>query len=103
VGGFPDGSLLDVVRTNNAVLRGYRDGAFSGRRFARGQPRVPHPALASAAGVLSLPFFLALVPRDGLRGRGARLERRLPLGRPEDVAAERSAPTWSSATRCRSP
>ena len=44
VGGFPDGSLLDVVRTNNAVLRGHGDGAFSGRRFVSGsvEYRISH-------------------------------------------------------------
>ena len=29
VGGFPDAGLQDVVRTNQAVLRGYEDGARS--------------------------------------------------------------------------
>jgi Tol biopolymer transport system component len=33
VGGFPDASLLDVVRTNTSVLRGYPRNAFSGRSF----------------------------------------------------------------------
>jgi Tol biopolymer transport system component len=34
LGGFPDRGLLDVFRTNHAVLRGYDDGQFRGRRFA---------------------------------------------------------------------
>jgi hypothetical protein len=34
VGGFPDGSLLDVLGTNHAVLRGYADRQFRGSRFA---------------------------------------------------------------------
>ena len=34
VGGFPDRGLLDVFRTSHAVLRGYDDGQFRGRRFA---------------------------------------------------------------------
>ena len=53
VGGFPDGSLFDVIRTNHAVLRGYpqNGGAlrdeFTGRNFASAnvEYRVPlgHP------------------------------------------------------------
>jgi WD40-like Beta Propeller Repeat len=58
VGGFPDGSLLDVVRTNNAVLRGYPDGAFSGRRFASGSLEYRVPLWHPQRGVRSLPFFL---------------------------------------------
>ncbi|MET0553095.1 MAG: hypothetical protein ABW221_08660 [Vicinamibacteria bacterium] len=58
VGGFPDGSLLDVVRTNNAVLRGYRDGAFSGRRFAAGSVEYRLPLWHPQRGLRSLPFFV---------------------------------------------
>jgi Tol biopolymer transport system component len=58
VGGFPDGSLLDVVRTNNAVLRGYRDGAFSGRRFVSGSVEYRIPLWHPQRGVISLPFFV---------------------------------------------
>lgn len=58
VGGFPDGSLLDVVRTNSAVLRGYRDGAFSGRRFVSGSVEYRIPLWHPQRGLHSLPFFL---------------------------------------------
>lgn len=58
VGGFPDGSLLDVVRTNNAVLRGYRDGAFSGRRFVSGSLEYRLPLWHPQRGLYSLPFFV---------------------------------------------
>ena len=58
VGGFPNGSLRDVVATNPAVLRGYADDAFSGRRVlhANAEYRVPlgHPQ----HGWGSLPLFL---------------------------------------------
>ena len=58
IGGFPDASLLDIVRTNPAVLRGYDDNAFRGRSllYANAEYRVPlaHPQ----AGVRSYPIFL---------------------------------------------
>lgn len=58
IGGFPDASLLDVVRTNPAVLRGYDDNAFRGRSllYANAEYRVPlaHPQ----RGVRSYPLFL---------------------------------------------
>jgi Tol biopolymer transport system component len=47
VGGFPGRSLADLVRTNQSVLRGYPDDAFTGRSFVHGnlEYRVPlgHP------------------------------------------------------------
>ena len=49
VGGYPDASLFDIVRTNEAVLRGYPDNAFTGRRYAAVQRRVPLPARLAAA------------------------------------------------------
>jgi hypothetical protein len=58
VGGFPDGGLLDVVRTNNAVLRGYPDGAFSGRRFVSGSAEYRLPLWHPQRGAYSLPFFI---------------------------------------------
>lgn len=58
VGGFPDGSLLDVVRTNNAVLRGYPDGAESGRRFVSGSVEYRLPLWHPQRGLYSLPFFV---------------------------------------------
>ena len=58
VGGFPNGSLRDVVGTNGSVLRGYADDAFMGRRVlhANVEYRVPlgHPQ----HGWRSLPIFV---------------------------------------------
>ena len=58
VGGFPDGTLFDVVQTNHSVLRGYAQDAFRGRRFAHvnAEYRVPigHPQ----RGYRTLPVFL---------------------------------------------
>jgi outer membrane protein assembly factor BamA len=61
VGGFPDGGLLDVVRTNNAVLRGHPDGAFSGRRFVSGSAEYRIPLWHPQRGAYSLPFFIRAV------------------------------------------
>jgi outer membrane protein assembly factor BamA len=58
VGGFPDGSLLDVVRTNMAVLRGYEDGAFFGRKFVSGSLEYRLPLGHPQRGLLSLPGFV---------------------------------------------
>jgi Tol biopolymer transport system component len=58
VGGFPDGSLLDVVRTNMAVLRGYEDGAFVGRRFLSGSLEYRLPLGHPQRGFWSLPAFV---------------------------------------------
>jgi hypothetical protein len=58
VGGFPSGSLRDVVGTNGSVLRGYPGDAFTGRRVlhANLEYRVPlgHPQ----RGWRSLPVFV---------------------------------------------
>ena len=58
VGGFPDGSLLDIVQTNMAVLRGYEDGAFSGRRFVSGSLEYRLPLGHPQRGLWSLPGFV---------------------------------------------
>jgi len=58
VGGFPDGSLLDVVRTNQAVLRGYQDGAFTGRRFVSGSLEYRLPLAHPQRGFRTLPVFV---------------------------------------------
>lgn len=58
VGGFPDGSLLDVVRTNLGVLRGYEDGAFTGRRFLSGSLEYRLPLGHPQRGFWSLPVFV---------------------------------------------
>ena len=63
VGGFPDGSLLDVVRTNPAVLRGYpqnggADPRFTGRNFVAGNLEYRFPLVRPQRGWRALPVFL---------------------------------------------
>jgi hypothetical protein len=63
VGGFPDGSLLDVVRTNPAVLRGYpqsggADPRFTGRSFVAGNLEYRFPIGHPQRGWRALPVFL---------------------------------------------
>jgi hypothetical protein len=58
VGGFPDGGLFDVVATNHAVLRGYADDAFSGRRFAAANVEYRIPLAHPQRGLRTLPVFL---------------------------------------------
>jgi outer membrane translocation and assembly module TamA len=64
VGGFPDGSLLDVIGTNPAVLRGYpqNGGAdpagFSGRNFVAANLEYRFPLGHPQRGWRWLPVFL---------------------------------------------
>jgi Tol biopolymer transport system component len=58
VGGFPDGSLFDIVRTNNALLRGYPDDAFTGRRFVTLNAEYRFPIFSPQRGWRSFPLFL---------------------------------------------
>jgi hypothetical protein len=58
VGGFPEGSLFDLVGTNVAVLRGFPDGAFQGRNVGYANAEVRMPLLESQHGYQSLPVFL---------------------------------------------
>jgi len=58
VGGYPDGSLFDIVRTNNAVLRGYPDNAFTGRRYASFNAEYRFPLFSPQRGWRSVPLFL---------------------------------------------
>ncbi len=58
VGGYPDASLFDIVRTNDAVLRGYPDNAFTGRRFAAFNAEYRFPIVSPQRGWRSLPLFL---------------------------------------------
>jgi Tol biopolymer transport system component len=58
IGGFPDASLLDVVRTNPAVLRGYEDNAFRGRSLVYGNAEYRVPLAHPQRGVRSYPIFL---------------------------------------------
>jgi outer membrane protein assembly factor BamA len=58
VGGFPDGSLFDVVQTNHSVLRGYAQDAFRGRRFAHANAEYRFPLGHPQRGFRTLPVFL---------------------------------------------
>jgi hypothetical protein len=58
VGGFPDGSLLDVVRTNQTVLRGYPQDAFAGRRFVHGNLEYRFPLAHPQRGWRTFPLFV---------------------------------------------
>lgn len=58
VGGYPDASLFDIVQTNDAVLRGYPDNAFSGRRYATLNAEYRFPLFSPQRGWRSLPVFL---------------------------------------------
>jgi outer membrane protein assembly factor BamA len=58
VGGYPDASLIDIVRTNNAVLRGYPDNAFTGRRYAAFNAEYRFPLFSPQRGWRSFPLFL---------------------------------------------
>jgi hypothetical protein len=58
VGGFPDGSLFDVVQTNHSVLRGYAQDAFRGRRFAHANAEYRVPLGHPQRGFRTLPMFL---------------------------------------------
>jgi hemolysin activation/secretion protein len=58
VGGFPDGGRIDVIRSNNSVLRGYADDIASGRRFAHANAEMRFPLLHPQAGFRLVPLFL---------------------------------------------
>jgi hypothetical protein len=58
VGGFPDAALLDVVRTNQTVLRGYPRNAFTGRRFVHGNLEYRFALAHPQRGWRTLPLFV---------------------------------------------
>src|SRR4029078_10090258 len=58
VGGFPDATLMDLVRTNQTVLRGYPDNAFTGRRFAHGNAESRLALAHPQRGWRTLPVFV---------------------------------------------
>jgi Tol biopolymer transport system component len=58
VGGFPDRGLLEVFRTNHAVLRGYEDGQFRGRRFAGANLEYRFPLSHTQRGWGTAPVFV---------------------------------------------
>jgi hypothetical protein len=58
VGGFPEGTLSDVIDTNFTVLRGYPDDAFQGRSFVHGNLELRFPLFFPERGYRSWPVFL---------------------------------------------
>ena len=58
VGGFPDGSLFDIVQTNHSVLRGYAQDAFRGRRFAHANAEYRLPLAHPQRGWSTVPVFV---------------------------------------------
>lgn len=58
VGGFPDASLLDVVRTNQSLLRGYPRNAFTGRRFLHANAEYRFALAHPQRGWRSVPLFV---------------------------------------------
>jgi hypothetical protein len=58
VGGFPGGSLVDVSRTNQTVLRGYPDDVFTGRQMLCGNLEYRFPLAHPQRGIWSAPIFL---------------------------------------------
>jgi outer membrane protein assembly factor BamA len=58
VGGFPDSSLLDVVRTNQSVLRGYPRNAFTGRSFVHANLEYRFPLAHPQRGWRTVPLFV---------------------------------------------
>lgn len=57
-GGFPEGALFDIVRTNPVLLRGYADNRFRGRHVAGLSAEYRVPLWSPERGVRSLPVFL---------------------------------------------
>jgi outer membrane protein assembly factor BamA len=58
VGGYPDSSIFDLVRANEALLRGYPDDAFSGRHFAQANVEYRFPLASPQRGWRTMPLFL---------------------------------------------
>lgn len=58
IGGFAGNSLLDVVRSNLTVLRGYPDDAFSGRSYLGANAELRLPLGHPQRGWRSMPVFL---------------------------------------------
>ncbi|HET8647138.1 MAG TPA: hypothetical protein VFO85_16695, partial [Vicinamibacteria bacterium] len=58
VGGFSDASLLEVVRTNQSVLRGYARNAFTGRRFVHGNAEYRFALAHPQRGWRTVPVFV---------------------------------------------
>ena len=57
LGGYPGASLLDVFRSNPAVLRGYPSSAFEGRSYTAANLEYRFPLFSPQRGWSSLPLF----------------------------------------------
>ena len=57
-GGFPDRTLFDLVGTNVALLRGFADDSFLGRKIAYATAEYRFPLAHPERGYRTLPFFL---------------------------------------------
>lgn len=58
IGGFPSGGLFDLYGARPAVLRGYPDGAFSGRHLVYANAEFRFPLVHPQRGLWSLPAFV---------------------------------------------
>jgi Tol biopolymer transport system component len=58
VGGFPGGTVSDIPRTNQSVLRGYDDDVFTGRNMVHGNLEYRFPLAHPQRGIWSAPIFL---------------------------------------------
>jgi outer membrane protein assembly factor BamA len=58
VGGYPDSSLFDLVRTNLALLRGYPDNAFTGQSFLGLNLEYRFPLFSPQHGYQTAPAFV---------------------------------------------
>jgi len=58
VGGYPDSSIFDLVKANEALLRGYPDDAYSGRNFAQANVEYRFPLGSPQRGWRTLPLFV---------------------------------------------
>jgi Tol biopolymer transport system component len=58
VGGFPEGSLFDLVGANPAVLRGFPDDVLQGRHIVHASVELRVPLACPERGYRSLPLFL---------------------------------------------
>ena len=88
VGGFPDNNLFDLQRTNLAVLRGYRDDAFTGRNFFGANLEARFPLGFLQRGWRTLPLFIRHFHGALFLDTGQRLER-LPARRRRQDRARR--------------
>jgi outer membrane protein assembly factor BamA len=58
IGGYPEATLLDVLRTNPGLLRGYESNAFEGRSYTVANLEYRFPVFTVQRGWRSVPVFL---------------------------------------------